>query len=362
MPLRELERLQVVNKYLTIDFSLHNELQEIVKTAALICGCPTALISLISEHTQYIRYKQAFAFDQTRREDAFCNFTIESKDFFLVEDALSDARFINNLLVNEAPFIRFYAGIPLVTHDGHQLGSLCVIDQQPKTISAIKLKMLALLAKHTMQIFEFDLSLSVLKVQFIEAKKNEIKLRSFFESTTSEHIMIDKEYNILAFNKKLLDFVQKEYHITIEKGMKVTTFVRENYMEDFLINCRKALAGERVQHERLIQFGQTSHWCDITYDPSWNSEGEVTGISYNSTDITSLVLEQQNVLKHQNSLAKIAFMQSHELRRPVANIKGILSLLKDDQFFAKYPLMLEIQTDIENLDKNIQTIIRYTDV
>ncbi|CAM4108314.1 GAF domain-containing protein [Pedobacter westerhofensis] len=362
MPLSELERLKAVNKFLKIDFSLNKELQEIVSTAAKICGCPTALISLIGEQTQYIRVKQAFNFTQTARKDAFCNYTIEEDKYFVVEDATKDERFSNNPLVTGDTRIRFYAGIPLTTHDGYKLGSLCVIDESPKTISEIKLKMLTMLARHAIALFEFESGLAILKSQYLEAKLTEIKLLSFFESSTSEHIMIDKDYNILAFNRRLRDFVQQEYHITIEKGMKVTDFVRESYMPDFIENCGKALSGERVRHERLIKFGKISHWCDITYDPTRNTNGDIIGISYNSTNITERINEQQNMIAHQNLLAKTAFLQSHELRKPVANIKGILLLLRMGNYFITYPEFQEIQDDVDELDEKIKTIIGFTGV
>ncbi|CAM4432723.1 PAS domain S-box-containing protein [Pedobacter westerhofensis] len=362
MPLNEPERLQAVDKFMKIDFSLEQELQDIVSTAAKICDCPTALISLIGEETQYIRFKQSFDFTQTARKDAFCNHTIDTSDFFVVEDASKDDRFMNNPLVLGDPNIRFYAGIPLATHDGFNLGSLCVIDKSPKTISGVKLKMLTMLARHAMHLFEFESGISLLKSQYLEAKKTETKLLSFFESSTSEHIMIDKDYTILAFNKRLRDFILQEYHIAIEKGMKVTAFVRENYMAEFLNNCSRALLGERIRHERLIQFKESSHWCDITYDPARNADGEIIGISFNSTDITNRIEEQKKLLLHQNLLAKTAFLQSHELRRPVANMKGILQLLKIENHFNAYPLLLEIENDLEELDEKIKTIVGFTAV
>lgn len=218
------------------------------------------------------------------------------------------------------PKIRFYGGVPLSTHDGHHLGRLCVIDQSPKKISDMKVKMLKMLSRQVMQLLEYDLSLSVLKSQYLEARKIEVKLHSFFESTSSEHIMLDRNYNILAFNKRLEAFVEKEYRIKIQKGMKITDFIRKNYLRDFKDNYKRALAGERIRLERLIQFGRVPRWYDIAYDPAFNEEGEIIGVSYNSTDITYRILEQNMITNHQNTLAKTAFLQSHELRKPVANI------------------------------------------
>lgn len=360
MPLKELERIEAVNRYLSLEISVGDELQKIVKTAAEICGTPTALISLINEDKQSIKFKQAFDFTQTKRQDAFCNYTIERPDFFVVEDALLDHRFVNNPMVTGDPHIRFYAGIPLTTHDGFNIGSLCVIDQIPRTISAVNLKMLKMLARHVINLFEFESGLELMKLQFLQAKHTELKLNSFFESSTSEHIIIDRDYNILAFNKSLRDFVNKEYGIAIEKGMKVTNFVRETYMPDFINNCQRALDGERVRHERLVQFGPNSHWCDITYDPAKNSAGEIIGVSYNSTDITNRIIQQRKMIMHKDLLMETAFLQSHELRKPVANIKGILALLEMDGYFEIYDGLLNIQKANNILDEKIHAIVGFT--
>ncbi|MET1057079.1 MAG: GAF domain-containing protein [Pedobacter sp.] len=360
MPLKELERLEAVHRYLSLELSVSDELQKIVKTAAEICGTPTALISLIDEDTQYIKFKQAFDFTQTEREHAFCNHTIGKPDFFVVEDALKDHNFVNNPLVTGNPMIRFYAGIPLTTHDGYNLGSLCVIDQIPREISAMNLKMLKLLARHAINLFEFESGLALMKQQYLEAKQVELKLSSFFESSTSEHIIIDRDYTILAFNKRLRDFVNNEYGIAIEKGMKVTNFIRENYLLDFVKNCQRALDGEQVRHERLIQFGPNAHWCDITYDPARNSSGEIIGVSFNSTDITDRIVQQQKMMNHQDILMETAFLQSHELRKPVANIKGLLTLLEMDGYFKSYSGLFKIQKANDILDERIHAIVGFT--
>lgn len=362
MPLKELESLEAVNRYLTLEISVADRLQKIVKTAAEICGTPTALIALISEDTQYIKFNQGLDFTLMPMVDAFCNHTILEPDFFVVEDALNDERFNDNPLVTGNPNIRFYAGVPLTTDDGYHLGSLCVIDQIPGKIGAVNLKMLKMLARHVINLFEFESGLVLLKQQFIQTKQTEIKLRSFFESSTSEHIIIDRDYIILAFNKRLRDFIYKEYHITIEKGMKITDFVGKVYMQDFIANCKRALAGEQVRHERLVQFGGKSIWCDIDYNPAKNSEGEIIGVSYNSTDITDRILQQNKLLSHQDSLTKTAFLQSHELRKPVANIKGILTLLQMEGYFENYGSLQKMEKATNVLDERIRAIVECTRV
>ena len=80
MPLRELERLVTVNRFLKLEISKEKELQEVVELAAKICGTPTALITLIAEDTQHIKFKVGFEPETTSRADAFCNHVIEQDE------------------------------------------------------------------------------------------------------------------------------------------------------------------------------------------------------------------------------------------------------------------------------------------
>jgi len=359
MLVNELERLKAVNRFLLMDLSIEKELQEIVQLAAHICKTPSALITLIGEDKQFIKFKQAFEFTESLKADAFCLYTIHEDNLLIVEDTLLDQRFINNPFVTGEPKIRFYAGAPLITSDGYKLGSLCVVDQVPKLLTALQEEMLSMLAKQIIQLLEFDSGLDLLKVQFKEAKATEVKLRSFFESSTSQHIMIDKEYKIVFFNKRLQEFVKQAYQINISPGMGADQFIHQNYMADFLMNCKKALSGECIRHERMIIFGGNSYWHDITYHPARNSEGEIIGISYNSTDITNTIMDEHNLVKHQELLNQIAFIQSHELRKPVSNIMGLLTLLEFDGFLEQYKILKEMQNTVNLLDAKINLIVSY---
>lgn len=363
MPLKEFERQTAVDRYVKTDIKLEAGLLAIAQMAATICAAPSALITLSHGDTQYVSYKISSDFTQKiNKESSFHDFINAIDEFLIVEDTYLDPRFINNHMVICEPKIRFFAGVPLTTHDGHHLGTLCVTGQVPNSLSSVKLKMLKMLASQIIQLFEFESSLAVLKKQFIASKIMEVKVRSFFGSSTSEHIMVDKDYKVLAFNKRLMDFVQKVYAVKIEKGMKVTSFVHESYMEDFVANCKRALSGERVTHEREILFGNRSYWCDIIYDPAKNADGEIIGVSYNSTDITDRIMQQNVMLNQKAMLMRTAFLQSHELRKPVANIKGLLLLLKMDGYFDTCPALGEILNATDELDQKIQVIVSYTDI
>jgi GAF domain-containing protein len=119
----------------------------LTRLAADSFDVPIALISLIDERRQWFKARIGLDAAETLREDAFCGHAIASPgEVMVVPDASQDARFAANPLVTGDPSIRFYAGAPLVTSAGHALGTLCVIDRRPRTISAAQIEQLRGLA------------------------------------------------------------------------------------------------------------------------------------------------------------------------------------------------------------------------
>ena len=228
MPQKELERLQAVHRFLKLEFNKQEELQEIVKVAAQICATPTSLITFVDKDTQYIKFRQGFDFEKTLRRDAFCNLVVEEGKIVVIPDALVDQRFSGNPMVTGDPYIRFYAGVPLITMDGQILGSLCVIDQNPGTLTENQGEMLKILAKQVVQLMDFGESLRIMREQYIEAKHSEIQLRSFFESSVDHHLLLGKNFEILAFNKTWENHVKSTYGLQLEKGKSMVGFIHQD--------------------------------------------------------------------------------------------------------------------------------------
>lgn len=107
----------------------------VAKVAQQHFKVPMALVSLLSEDRQIFAGEVGMNCHGTSRDTAFCSWTILSDEVFVVEDARNDPRFAANPLVTGAPFIRFYAGAPLLSPDGHRLGSACIIDTAPRSMN-----------------------------------------------------------------------------------------------------------------------------------------------------------------------------------------------------------------------------------
>ncbi|MES2289363.1 MAG: PAS domain S-box protein [Pseudomonadota bacterium] len=143
----ELSRLEALDRYKILDTAPQEEFEDIVALAAQICGMPMALISLVDDKRQWFKARIGLTATETPREVAFCAHAIGQHDVMVVNDATQDARFADNPLVTGDLHLRFYAGAPLETSDGYSLGTLCVLDHEPREITAEQQVALHRLAK-----------------------------------------------------------------------------------------------------------------------------------------------------------------------------------------------------------------------
>ncbi len=150
----EARRLGALADYAILDTGPEACYDDIALIASQICGTPIALISLVDANRQWFKARQGMERTETPRDDAFCAHTILSPETFIVPDAQADPRFVNNPLVTGAPFIRFYAGAPLITPSGHEVGALCVIDRAPRQLSAEQIAALEALSRQVVALLE----------------------------------------------------------------------------------------------------------------------------------------------------------------------------------------------------------------
>ena len=137
MPEREAERLEALYSYKILDTPPERVLDDITSLAAYVCGAPTALITFVDSGRQWFKARHGWADPESSREISFCAHAIVAADGgeLVVPDAAQDPRFSDNPFVTSVPpLVRFYAGVPLLTPEGHALGALCVIDRQPRIL------------------------------------------------------------------------------------------------------------------------------------------------------------------------------------------------------------------------------------
>ena len=146
----EAERLLTLESYDILDTPYEVMFDELARMAASLCDTPIALVSLVDGRRQWFKANVGLDAKETPRELAFCAHAIAGSEPFIVPNALGDPRFATNSLVTSDPAIRFYAGVPLIAPNGKALGTLCVIDKEPRALGPHQIEGLMLLSRHVM--------------------------------------------------------------------------------------------------------------------------------------------------------------------------------------------------------------------
>ena len=146
----ESQRLQALRSYAVLDTDVEQAYDDLTALAAQVLNVPISLVSLIDSDRQWFKSHHGLSERETPRSMAFCDHAIRHGEVMVVPDASLDPRFADNPLVTGAPHIRFYAGAPLVNPDGLALGTLCVIDPEPRVFNEHQRAVLSTLSRQVM--------------------------------------------------------------------------------------------------------------------------------------------------------------------------------------------------------------------
>ena len=193
IPRNEQERLAALRALELLDSPAEEIFDHITALAAEICDTPIALISLIDTQRQWFKSRVGLDVEQTARELAFCAHAVAADAPLEVDNALEDARFRENPLVTSAPHIRFYAGVPLHDGRGLALGTLCVIDRQPRHLDSHQRAQLHHLAKLTGELFE-------LRLQARRQAEQSAMHQAMLDNAGSAVLMLDPQGRVLRSN------------------------------------------------------------------------------------------------------------------------------------------------------------------
>ncbi len=330
-PENEKERLEVIQAYQILDTEEEQDFNDIVELAAELCNTPIAIITLIDQNRQWFKAKTGLDIKETSRDLSFCAHTIHLDDVMIVPDALQDERFFDNPLVTGQPYIRFYAGMPLIGREGFKLGSLAVIDQKPRALNDRQLKYLRMLAKQGVNLLDLRRSLTIQReftttiVTQVEEQTAEIK--DILERVGDAFLSVDRNWNITFLNSKAAQITNRLPGEII--GTNLWKDFSEAFSSAFPVMAEKAMTTQQEQHWETYLAPYT-RWVESNIYPS------PKGLSIYFRDITARKVTEQLVKKGKELAESI-----------ISSLPGIFYLFNQEGVFLRW-------------NKNFETISGYT--
>ncbi len=215
MPANDTERVAVVKSYRLLDTAPEIAYDEITELAAEICQCPVAVIGLIDETRDWKKSAYGFPPDQCTmpRELSICSATICGSDLVVCSDLSQDKRYSDNPAVTGGPKLRFYCGMPLINPQGYALGTLCVVDFQPREITIQQMEAIRRLSHQAVS--QFELRRSVLELERRMAELSEARREAEKERERSDRLLLNILPRAVADELRTKEHVMPRYHDSV---------------------------------------------------------------------------------------------------------------------------------------------------
>jgi diguanylate cyclase (GGDEF)-like protein/PAS domain S-box-containing protein len=315
------------------------ECDEIVQLAATICGMPVGFLTLLDERQQWFRVSDGFKLEDTPREIAFCAYAIRQPELFIVQDALSDGRFSTNPLVNAEPPIRFYAGMPMHTAEGHPVGTLCVMDTEPRMLTFEQENALQVLGRQASARLELRMHRKALEEALKEKDKvaaglraNEELFRAFMNASPFLSYIKDAAGRLLFYNKSFAKrFGVGEYTWL---GRTDERLWSPNLSRSARTHDLEVMAGgQMVETEERIRAadGSSSTWRSFKF-PCHDSAGNLL-LAGVAVDVTDEVARKSELERYHQELEEA----NEQLRRLA--VTDLLTGLKNRRAFEERLVM-----------------------
>lgn len=340
VPGDETARLSALRSTGILDTAAEVVYDDVARLAALICGTPIALLSLVDEHRQWFKARVGLDAAETHRDLAFCAHAILEPDRVLeVSDATADARFRYNALVTGDPLIRFYAGAPVILDTGEVLGTVCAIDRVPRTLSTEQTQALQALARQASQLLQWRrASRSQASHLQSEVERHREQLEHVAAMATHSQALlayVDRSHTYRYVNDQYLHYWNLERGAI--EGRTVPELLGEQaYREKILPNLQRAFDGEVVSYVARFSFpllGERS--MQVNYLPVRDGAEPVKAVVVRAADIedverarAALAQANEGLLKRNAVQQRFVHMLSHDIREPVNTICNFAGLLR----------------------------------
>jgi len=193
-----------------------------------------------------------------------------------------------------------------------------------------------------------------------ETENTQIKLRAFFDSSSNYHVLLNKQMELIYFNKATAKFIKAVYNRVPEEGQGFSTYINPAYIKKFNEGFNLALAGKTNTEELCFEYNNVGKiWWQLSFIPARDKANNVIAVSFNSVNINDRKEKEEQIKQKNKSLLEIAYLQQNVLRQPVASLIGLMNLIKDDKSrSAEYLQLMEVAAG--ELDNKIRAIVAQT--
>lgn len=298
-PANEAERLVRLRSYAVLDTPAEEAYDDFTALASQLLKAPIALISLVDEERQWFKSRVGLDVEETPRRFSFCAHATLQKDIFVVEDAHADVRFAGNPLVLGDPHIRFYAGCPLVSPDGLAIGTLCVIDHQPRQLTEEDAVTLRRLGRQLCSLLELRRTTAehAESQRLLMQRTAELKrLALVAERTHNVVILADPGGRITWVNaafERVTGYTSQE-----AIGRKPGQLLQfQNSSPEARKELGLAVKERRRAKVQILNRGKQGniYWMDVDLQPLYDDDGEFAGFVAIETQITELVKHREHL-------------------------------------------------------------------
>ncbi len=195
-----MRRANALAEFEILDSPPEQEFDDLTHLASQICGTPVSLISLLDSGRQWFKSTVGVELKETPIEFSFCTHAVDAGELLEVPDLSRDARFKENPFVVDDPKVRFYAGAPLITPDGVGIGTICVLDDKPRNLSADQRSALETLSRHVMSLLELRRAARRLRESETVVPNLNDNLEQLVETRTAELRSSEDRFRQLAEN------------------------------------------------------------------------------------------------------------------------------------------------------------------
>jgi PAS domain S-box-containing protein len=356
---------RAIEHFLHFGLEDDKELLEIVELASAVANVPYAVITFTDNETVYLKVRKGVTVTSSPRHLSFCTHIVNRDEVIVVKDTLKDERFFDHPKVNGGPGLRFFAGIPILAPNDTKIGSLIVLDTKPHTLDAHQELVLKILGNQVMKIIEVRAGAELLKKKQVELEEQKmlniqanIRLRSFFESSTNFQVLLNRNAEVLDFNKTAFSFVKAVHKAEMKSGDQFIKYLHPEFVATFIDKYNLTLQGVKSTVEGSTDYAEMGIiWWEATFEAARDTHNEIIGISYIIRNVTERKLKEQKIMAQNDSLLKIAHIQTHQFRAPLTTIMGLMSLIKEENYEAPSEYIDLLEQAVDALDVQVRHIV-----